>query len=84
MVISIIFVAHKFYVELGGQGFLKAREEPFGLASPTIFLPQRQTRLEKQVRGANVPYYACGDQLDSCLRFEKPVSGILLTSYLYF
>lgn len=73
MVIGIIFAAHKYYVSFGGQGFLKAREEPLG--QPTLFLPLRPIQYEEMgTKRANVPYYACGDQLHSCKAFNEPVS----------
>ncbi len=86
MLIGIIFAAHQYFVDFGGQGFLRsrsARQSTLSVAVlPHLFLPVRKTQasIESHVwwkwykRQSNVPYYTCGDQLNSCEAYDQPVS----------
>ncbi|KAK0108429.1 hypothetical protein ONS95_003234 [Cadophora gregata] len=85
MIIGILFASHVYYHAMGGQGFLKARryqEEVHKLDNGTqLYLPMR--KVEKPVQGKpfwdligrspkNIPFYTCGDQLNSCDTFGQP------------
>lgn len=87
MVIGIVFVAHKYYHDMGGQGFLKTRR----VGSPAdVCLPLRKTEIRdghgesisassagySRRSGEDVPFFACGDQQNSCEAFGQPVSQI--------
>jgi hypothetical protein len=52
MAISIVFVAHSYYHQFGGQGFLKARgEEYFGDSDPPrLYLPLRKVQATLNAR----------------------------------
>ncbi|TVY91280.1 hypothetical protein LAWI1_G002200 [Lachnellula willkommii] len=83
MVIGIVFVAHQYYHDMGGQGFLKTRR----LGSPAdVCLPLRKIEIRdgrdeslsvssagyNRRSGEDVPFYACGDQQNSCEAFGQP------------
>ncbi|KAG4429788.1 hypothetical protein IFR05_014724 [Cadophora sp. M221] len=84
MIIGILFASHVYYHALGGQGFLKAKRhemESKENSSTQIYLPIR--KLETVVQGKsfwgligrspkNIPFYTCGDQLNSCETFNQP------------
>lgn len=93
MIVGILFASHVYYHALGGQGFLKAKrqeEESKENISTQLYLPMR--KLETVVQGKsswgligrspkNIPFYTCGDQLNSCQTFDQPVSCCLLNQY---
>ncbi|TVY47099.1 hypothetical protein LOCC1_G001742, partial [Lachnellula occidentalis] len=83
MVVGIVLSAHRYYQDMGGQGFLKTRR----LTSPSnICLPLRKLEIRdghgegllvsstdySRRSGENVPYYTCGDQQHSCEAFGQP------------
>ncbi|KAL5321746.1 hypothetical protein ACEPPN_009709 [Leptodophora sp. 'Broadleaf-Isolate-01'] len=84
MIVGILFASHVYYHALGGQGFLKAKrqeEESKENISTQLYLPMR--KLETVVQGKsswgligrspkNIPFYTCGDQLNSCQTFDQP------------
>ncbi|KAH6712986.1 hypothetical protein BKA61DRAFT_576582 [Leptodontidium sp. MPI-SDFR-AT-0119] len=84
MIVGILFASHVYYHALGGQGFLKAKrqeEESKENISTQLYLPMRM--LETVVQGKsswgligrspkNIPFYTCGDQLNSCQTFDQP------------
>lgn len=87
MVIGIVFVAHKYYHDMGGQGFLKTRR----VGGPAdVCLPLRKTEIRdghgesisassagySRRSGEDVPFFACGDQQNSCEAFGQPVSRL--------
>ena len=84
MVLGIIFVAHQYFVGFGGQGFLKVRGEEQNQIDDyvdSLLLPLRQRVIlnadDDQWRRSpqyNVPFYACGDQQNSCAAYDQPVS----------
>jgi len=90
MAVGIVFVAHKAYHDMGGQGFLKIRRGLLNLVEedvPEIYLPLRKVKRGTDeesllVYGVghikrspdNVPFYACGDQQHNCEAFGQPVS----------
>lgn len=84
MIIGILFASHVYYHAMGGQGFLKAkRHEEVGYNQDNgiqLFLPMR--KVEEAVQGKsdwkligrspkNIPFYTCGDQLNSCESFGQ-------------
>ena len=82
MVGGILVAAHQGYIRMGGQGWLKVRsaEQDLGaLNIPEVFLPFRkvssgdETSFEKRNLGP-IPYYHCGDQMQSCEAYGQPVS----------
>jgi len=89
MAIGIVFVAQRAYHDLGGQGFLKSREGSGNSNAPAldIYLPLRMVEndlkelyirmgFSKRSLG-DVPFYACGDQQQSCGAYNQPVSHYL-------
>jgi hypothetical protein len=86
MVVGIVFVAHRYYVQFGGQGWLKKRTTEPDIAEPILphpYLPMRQVAGFPEVTipwgltdraPGNVPFYTCGDQQESCEEFSQPVS----------
>jgi hypothetical protein len=90
MAIGIVFVAQRAYHDLGGQGFLTSREESDNsnsVPAPDIYLPLRMVENDlkelhlrlgfgKRSPG-DVPFYACGDQQQSCGAYNQPVSHYL-------
>lgn len=87
MIIGTVFVAHHYYHEWGGQGFLKARSRNERRYSTNLYgcLPLRRViakgalgvhRLE-HVKGTKIrsvlPFYSCGDQQSSCEAYGLPV-----------
>ncbi|KAF8858914.1 hypothetical protein BDZ45DRAFT_590465 [Acephala macrosclerotiorum] len=85
MVIGLIFTAHQYYHDFGGQGWLKARTQQRDRNStdmPQLYLPLRpiqifreQSLSERQAGNpyyANVPFFTCGDQENSCQAFGQP------------
>lgn len=87
MVIGLIFTAHQYYHDFGGQGWLKARmqhEDRNTADIAQLYLPMRQSQVfreqplsERQETNpyyANVPFYTCGDQQNSCQAYGQPVS----------
>lgn len=94
MILGVIFVAHKYYHDFGGQGFLKYRgsgyfEQREGDYANKLYLPLRKVEtwdLEHVVWGKrsperNVPFYQCGDQMNSCEEYYQPVSGVFCPLY---
>lgn len=87
MIIGTIFLAHHYYNEWGGQGFLKARNsnDQKGPNSPHNYLPLRRViardtpgvHRSEHARGIKlrsvIPFYSCGDQKTSCEAFGLPV-----------
>jgi hypothetical protein len=84
MAIGLLFVAHQYYLEFGGQGWLKARKESQGqneIFADNLFLPLRKQEiwsLHKRRRSPqnDVAYYECGDQQNSCETYNQPVGRI--------
>ena len=88
MVVGIIFAAHKYYHDLGGQGFLKTRRGLQMGSASNVYLPLRKVEIRDDdnesflvygagfIRrsGQNVPFYVCGDQQHNCEAFGQPVS----------
>jgi hypothetical protein len=90
MAVGIVFVAHKAYMDLGGQGFLKMRRSllsPVEEDVPNVYLPLRKVEScpnEESLLAYGVgyikrspeyvPFYTCGDQQHSCEAFGQPVS----------
>jgi hypothetical protein len=84
MALGIIFVAHRYYQDFGGQGWLKVRDESQDQAqlyADNVFLPLRKMEVgsadSTQWRRSpqnNVPFYECGDQENSCETYNQPVS----------
>ena len=82
MALCLLFVAHQYYREFGGQGWLKVRDESQEqdeFYADTLFLPLRKQevwKVDSQRRSPqhNVPFYVCGDQQSSCETYEQPVS----------
>lgn len=94
MVTGIVFVAHTFYHEFGGQGFLKVKVRN-GVSDivgrPTLYLPLRvneSQRSPEYFSGSakrslgNVPFLPCGDQLLECEKYGQPVSNLKLKGFL--
>lgn len=84
MIVGIVFAAHQYYREFGGQGWLKTRtQHPDGPSIDTtqLYLPNRQIQMLKKpsfwerLAGDNIPYYTCGDQQNSCESLGQPVSA---------
>ena len=81
MAIGLLFVAHQYYLEFGGQGWLKVRDENLEqrhVFAHNLFLPlKRQERWTTTVRHRSpqneVPFYQCGDQENSCETYNQPV-----------
>jgi hypothetical protein len=81
MCIGIVFAAHHYYIEFGGQGFLKDRDlfASSDLDAPKVFLPLRKVATfgddDRWSRRSpmEVPYYSCGDQQSSCEAYNQPV-----------
>lgn len=87
MVIGLIFTAHQYYHDFGGQGWLKTRmqhEDQNTTGPAQLYLPMRQIQVfkeqplsERQAANpyyANVPFFTCGDQQNSCQAYGQPVS----------
>lgn len=83
MIIGIVFTAHQYYHDMGGQGWLKTRTQHrngIPTSKAQVYLPMRQVQILRQPSvwerqsGDNVPYYTCGDQQNSCESFHQPVS----------
>lgn len=90
MVVGIVLVAHKYYHDLGGQGWLKMRRDTVGLEAkdvPDVYLPLRKVEVRDgdesllvygigYIRRSpeDVPFYLCGDQQQSCEAYGQPVS----------
>ena len=83
MVIGVVFVAHQYYHDFGGQGFLKSRGPDTELDTDTdvfIYLPLRSVEAwsgrERSWKGQrspeDIPFYTCGDQQNSCEAFNQP------------
>jgi hypothetical protein len=83
LIIGTIYVAHQYYTELGGQGWLKIREQYQHTPGepPQVYLPFK--KIEKLSEGnrffgwttrGNIPFYTCGDQQESCESYGQPVS----------
>ncbi len=83
MALGLLFVAHQYYVGFGGQGWLKSREErqkQNEIYANHLFLPLRKQEVWTVGSGRrspqnDVPYYACGDQQNSCQTYNQPVSS---------
>jgi hypothetical protein len=83
MALGLLFVAHQYYIEFGGQGWLKGREErrkQNEIYANHLFLPLRKQEVWTAGSGRrspqnDVPYYACGDQQNSCQTYNQPVSS---------
>jgi hypothetical protein len=94
MVTGIVFVAHTFYHEFGGQGFLKVKVRNGAsniVGRPTLYLPLRvnaSQRSPEYFSGSakrspgNVPFYTCGDQLLGCEKYGQPVSHLKVKDVL--
>ncbi|KAL2071527.1 hypothetical protein VTL71DRAFT_12762 [Oculimacula yallundae] len=84
MIIGIIFAAHVYYHSMGGQGFLKVRRQQPASKDDDgtqLYLPMRRMEYVAQERSIwgligrspkNIPFYTCGDQLNSCESFNQP------------
>src|SRR4051812_43050415 len=82
IVFGLLATAHTYYHEMGGFGWLKSKRERVehtyreqSILEPQICLPSRRFALDNgsisppYITGrspANVPYYTCGDQQNSC------------------
>lgn len=85
MAFSLLAVAHQYYREFGGQGWLKVRDksqEQKEVYADNLFLPLRKQEIWKvdthrRSPQHNVPYYVCGDQESSCETYGQPVSGTI-------
>jgi hypothetical protein len=91
MALGVLFVAHRYYEDFGGQGWLKVRDESQDQAqlfADNVFLPLKKPLKKVEVWNADsapwrrspqndVPYYECGDQENSCEIYSQPVSRIL-------
>ncbi len=87
MAVGVLFVAHKYYQDFGGQGWLKVRDE-FQEQDErdvvNLFLPSRKEEIwdagiaqgKRRSPQNEVPFYECGDQQNSCEAFSQPVSQI--------
>jgi hypothetical protein len=83
MTLGLLFVAHQYYIGFGGQGWLKSREElqkQNEVYQNHLFLPLRKQEVwnagsERRSPQNDVPYYACGDQQNSCQTYNQPVSS---------
>jgi hypothetical protein len=81
---GVLFVAHKYYEDFGGQGWLKVRDEIWDQGeaeADNLFLPLRKLQIWEsesvQWRRSpqnEVPFYECGDQQNSCETFNQPVN----------
>lgn len=86
MALGLLFVAHQYYIGFGGQGWLKSRGErrkQNDIYANHLFLPLRKQEVwtagsERRSPQNDVPYYACGDQQNSCQTYNQPVSSIHL------
>jgi hypothetical protein len=84
MAIGLLFVAHQYYLEFGGQGWLKTRKEGQGqneISADNLFLPLRKQEIwsldtRRKSPQNDVAYYECGDQQNSCETYNQPVGGI--------
>jgi hypothetical protein len=83
MISGVIFAAHHYYHDFGGQGFLKFRsqlQESHAVVDTHVFLPLRQVELwphSPPILGRSpedLPYFTCGDQQNSCESLQQPVS----------
>lgn len=90
MTIGLVFTAHQYYHNMGGQGWLKARtQHRKGVVDrkAQLYLPMRQIQMFKEPNirerqgGKNVPYYTCGDQQNSCETYNQPASSLLFSKY---
>jgi len=81
MIGGILVAVHVAYQRFGGQGWLKARDLEVtmdALEVPDVFLPMRRvpsghvTVIGKKSLGP-IPYYHCGDQMQSCEAYDQPV-----------
>ncbi|KAH7350962.1 hypothetical protein BKA65DRAFT_593811 [Rhexocercosporidium sp. MPI-PUGE-AT-0058] len=84
MIIGILFASHVYYHALGGQGFLKAKRHGVQSKeknSTQLYLPMRKLEIVEQGKSfwrqigrspKNIPFYTCGDQLNSCETFDQP------------
>lgn len=90
MIISIISVAHYYFLIWGGQGFLKSRRLVLDLRSDEMLqscLPLRS--MARPTNGihdfdysgvkrspSTVPFYPCGDQQNSCEAYSQAVNVV--------
>ncbi|PMD45200.1 hypothetical protein L207DRAFT_578136 [Hyaloscypha variabilis F] len=80
MAIGLLFVAHQYYHEFGGQGWLKVRDksqEQEDVFARNLFLPLKKrkgwiTDLQRRSPEDEVPFYQCGDQENSCEAYNQP------------
>lgn len=87
MIIGTIFVAHHYYHEWGGQGFLKisSRDDRKDSNNPYSCLPLRRI-IAREAPGVHrsehardtklpsvPPFNYCGDQQNSCEAYGLPV-----------
>jgi hypothetical protein len=85
MAIGLLFVAHQYYHEFGGQGWLKVRDksqEQEDVFARNLFLPLKKrkgwiTDLQRRSPEDEVPFYQCGDQENSCEAYNQPVGADL-------
>ena len=84
MAIGIIFTAHHYFHTLGGQGFLKTRSQEQQRVHFSTMVLHRPLRKVQQINlhkahvwwkrsAKGVPFYACGDQQNSCEAYLQPV-----------
>ncbi|PMD23664.1 hypothetical protein NA56DRAFT_596098, partial [Hyaloscypha hepaticicola] len=80
MALSLLFIAHQYYIGFGGQGWLKGRDErqeQHEIYANHLFLPLRKQEVwtagsQRRSPQNDVPYYACGDQQNSCQTYNQP------------
>jgi hypothetical protein len=83
MGIGIVVTAHHYYVSFGGQGYLMARTNSAALVNETakVYIPLRKIAsfggdgIWSRISPMEVPYYACGDQENSCEAYNQPASS---------
>lgn len=76
MLLGLILAAQDYYKQMGGQGFLGARQEQLWEESDVDTVSTDPDTANARV---NIPYYTCGDQLHSCEAFGQPVSLVHLS-----
>jgi hypothetical protein len=81
MALGVLFVAHRYYQEFGGQGWLKVRDESQDQAqlyAGNVFLPLRKVEIGsagsaqwRRSPQSDVPFYECGDQENRCETYSN-------------
>ena len=78
---GIVYTCHIHYVANGGVGWIKLARvvrQSEDIESMNTFLPMRKVKvlgdnsITERFSGV-IPYYICGDQLQSCAAFRQPV-----------